>query len=105
MASPERIHEIIDFVTTDAYNDDEVMSGWDVALSDAAALPFPARALGKPVSVLSFDADPRHGLRCEVQGEGVGRRLIGVDALDFEALPEAVREVLEAYEAWSEGDY
>jgi len=105
MASPERIREIIDFASTDAYTDDEVMAGWGVALEDAATLPFHAKALGKPVTVLAFDSDTRHGIRCEIQGEGIGRRWVGVDTLDVESLPEGVREAMEAFEAWSEGDY
>ena len=105
MASPERIREIIDFISTDAYTDDEVMAGWGVVLGDAAALPLHATALGKPVTVLAFDSDTRHGVRCEIQGEGIGRRWVGVDTLDEESLPEGVREAMEAFEAWSEGDY
>lgn len=100
MASPERIREIIDFVTTDAYTDDEVMSGWGIALEDAVTPPIQAMALGQPVTVLAFDSDTHHGLRCEIQGEGVRRRWVGVDALDVESLPQEVRDVLEAYEEW-----
>ena len=105
MASPERIREIIEFATTDAYGDDEVMAGWGVAFDDAVTLPLQARALGKPVTVLAFDSDARHGIRCEIQGEGIGKRWVGVDTLDVESLPEGAREVVEAFEAWSEGDY
>jgi hypothetical protein len=105
MASAERIREIIDFATTDAYSDDEVMTGWGVAFDDAASLPFQATALGRPVTVLEFEADSRHGIRCEIQGEGIGRRWVGVDTLDEESLPEGVREAMEAFEAWSDGDY
>src|SRR6266536_6022923 len=86
MASPERIREIIDFASTDAYTDDEVMAGWGVALEDAATLPFHAKALGKSVTVLAFDSDTRHGIRCEIQGEGIGSRWVGVDTLDVESL-------------------
>jgi hypothetical protein len=100
MASPERIREIIEFVTVDAYSDDEVMAGWGVALEDAADLPFEATALGKPVTVLAFESDDHHGIRCEIQGEGIKKRWVGVDSLDVGSLPEAVREVLEAFEAW-----
>jgi hypothetical protein len=105
MASPERIREIIDFATTDAYTDDEVMTGWGVAFEDAAALPFQATALGKLVTVLEFESDPRHGIRCAIQGEGIGRRWVGMDTLDVESLPEGLREALEAFDAWSAGDY
>jgi hypothetical protein len=105
MTSPERIREIIEFVTTDAYGDDEVMAGWGVALDDAATLPLQAKALEKPVTVLAFESDARHGIRCEIQGKGVGRRWVGVDTLDVESLPEEVRDVMEAFGAWSEGDY
>jgi hypothetical protein len=105
MATPERIREIVEFATTDAYDDDEVMAGWGVALADAAALPFPATALGRPVTVLGFDADPHRSLRCEIEGEGIAARWVGVDALDPESLPEGVREALEAFEAWTAGDY
>jgi len=100
MASPERICEIIEFVTVDAYTDEEMMVGWGVALADAAALPFQATALGKPVTVLEFESDARHGIRCEIQGEGIGRRWIGIDTLDVESLPEAVQEVLKAFDEW-----
>lgn len=99
MATPERIQEIIAFVHMDAYTDDEVMAGWGVALEDAAALPFQATALGKPVTVMAFEAGTHHGIRCEIQGQGIGRRWVGVDALDLESLPEGVRDVLEAFEA------
>jgi hypothetical protein len=105
MTSPERIREIIEFVTTDAYNDHEVMAGWGVALDDAATLPIQATALGKPVTVLAFDSAPERGLRCEIQGEGMGRRWVGVDTLDLESLPAEIQEALEAFEAWSEGTY
>src|SRR5947209_2151099 len=105
MASPERIREIIEFATTDAYTDDEVAAGWGVAFGDAASLPFPATALRKPVTVLEFDSDPGRGVRCEIEGEGTRRRWIGVEALDVESLPEGVRDVLEAYDAWSGGGY
>jgi hypothetical protein len=105
MANPERIREIVEFVSVDAYTEDEVMAGWSVALADAAALPFQATALGTSVTVVEFDSDARHGIRCEIQGEGIARRWVGIDTLDVESLPEAVREVLEAFEAWSGGDY
>ena len=105
MASPERIREIIEFVSTDAYTDDEVMTGWGVALEDAATLPFPGNALGKPVTVLAFDSDEQHGIGCQIQGEGIKRRWVGVDTLDLESLPGEVREVLEAFEAWGAGGY
>lgn len=105
MSSPERVREIIEFVTTDAYTDDEVMTGWGVALDDAAALPLQATALGKPVTVLAFDSDAHHGLRCQIQGEGVHSRWVGVDTLDVVSLPERVRQVLDAFEAWADGDY
>ena len=98
MASPERIREIIEFVTTDAYTDEEVMSGWEVALTDAARLPFQATALGRPVSVLGFESDSRHGIRCTIEGEDQKTRTVGVDALDEESLPEGIRDVLEAFE-------
>jgi hypothetical protein len=55
--------------------------------------------------VLEFEADSRHGIRCEIQGEGIGRRWVGVDTLDVASLPEGVREVMEAFEAWSDGVY
>ena len=42
MATAERIREIIDFATTDAYGDDEVMAGWGVAFEDAATAPLHA---------------------------------------------------------------
>jgi hypothetical protein len=98
MASPERIREIIEFVNMDAYSEDEVMAGWGVALEDAASLPFQAKALGKAVTVLGFESDAHHGIRCEIQGEDIKRRWIGVDSLDEESLPEEVRDVLEAFE-------
>ena len=105
MTDPKRLCEIIEFATTDAYIDDEVMSGWGVALDDTANLPFEAAALGKPVTVLAFEADTHHGIRCEIQGEGIRRRWIGVDALDVDSLPKGVQEALEAFDAWSEGNY
>ena len=105
MASPERIREIIEFVSVDAYTDDEVAMGWSVALDDAATLPFQATALGKPVTVLEFDSDARRGVPCEIQGQGGAKRWIGTDALDEESLPEGVREVLDAYDAWCQGGY
>jgi hypothetical protein len=105
MATSERIQDIIDFVSTDAYDEEEVMAGWGVALDSAATRPFPATALGQEVTVLAFESDTRHGLRCEVERETGSPKWIGVDVLDFDSLPEAVQEVLEAFEAWTEGDY
>src|SRR5207248_2753311 len=105
MASPERIREIIEFVSVDAYTDDEVMAGWGVALDDTGAVPFQATALGKPVTVLAFDSDSGSGLRCQIQGEGTARRWVGIDALDPDSLPEEVNEVLAAYDAWAAGTY
>ena len=105
MASRERIRELVDFVNTDAYSEEQVMVGWGVAFEDAATIPFQAVALGKPVTVLAFEADAQHGVRCEIEGEGIKRRWVGMDTLDVESLPESVREVMEAFEAWSEGDY
>jgi hypothetical protein len=105
MASPERIREIIEFVSTDAYTDDEVMEGWGVALDDAATLPFQGTALGKPVTLLAFDSDGQHGIRCQIQAKGIGKRWVGVGTLDLASLPEEVREVLEAFEAWAGGHY
>jgi hypothetical protein len=105
MATPERIHEIIEFATTDAYNEDEQMGGWGVALDEVARFPFAAAALGKSVRVLAFDAVAGKGIRCEIEGAGIGRRWVGIDTLDAASLPEPVREVLDAYDAWSAGDY
>lgn len=105
MANPRRIREIIDFVSADTCSEDEVMSGWGVAFDDAGTHPFQATALGKPVTVLAFDADKSHGVRCQVQGEGIAERWVGVDALDGESLPQELRDVVEAFESWSEGDY
>jgi hypothetical protein len=90
MANPERIREIIEFVSVDAYTEDEVMAGWSVALADAAALPFQATALGTPVTVVEFDSDARHGIRCEIQGEGIGRRCVGIDTLTGSSLCDGV---------------
>lgn len=77
MASEERIREIIEFATTDAYGEYEPMSGWAVVLEDAVALPFQSTALGRPITVLEFDSDPQRGIRCAIQGEGIGRRWVG----------------------------
>lgn len=49
MASPQRIREIIEFVTTDADTEVEVMAGWGVALEDTRpAAPSRLRRSAEP---------------------------------------------------------
>lgn len=98
MATPERIREIVEQVHMDAYGEDEVMAGWEVAFQDAAETPFNATALGRPVQVLSFSGEPSRGVRALIRGEGMPQRWVGMDALDPETLPQPVRDVFEAYE-------
>jgi hypothetical protein len=105
MATPERIREIVESATVDAYGEDEQAMGWEVTFQDAVRFPFKANALGKPVQVVGLEVDPHRGVRCEIEGSGIARRQVSLDTLDKGTLPETLQEVWEAWEAWQGGGY
>jgi hypothetical protein len=84
----QRLQEIIEFATTDAYTPYEQMGGWAIALNEARRPPFPAEALGIPVTVLEMEADEDRGLKCLIRGDRFGERWVDIHTLDFASLPE-----------------
>ena len=62
------LHELIEEITVDAYNDDEKLRAFRQVIEDEVSFPFDGFVIGEPVSVLEIDYDgnERRGLtaRC-----------------------------------------
>jgi hypothetical protein len=100
-----RMRELIEEATVDCYNEDEARVSVETTVADNVVCPFRAKVIGEEVEVVE--------VRCRTAGFGVDAvcRYKGkdykIDILSLEwpkQKPEGF-EWVEAYEAWSTGQY
>jgi hypothetical protein len=94
------LDKLISEITTDCYNDDEELTGFENAFDEEAALPCSGTVIGEEVQVLSVSI--QQGRReliatCERRGR---RYQISLLDIEFQADPETER-LLAAYRRWA----
>jgi hypothetical protein len=99
-SSDRDLDELISEITTDCYNDDEELMGFENAFEEQANLPCPGTVIGEPVQVLSIATqDGRRELiaTCEHRGRQYQLTLLDVE-LQFD---QETTRLLEAYRRWA----
>jgi hypothetical protein len=96
MDRDEEIAEIL----VDTYDEYEEMASWEVAFQDAINIPFEATLLGVSVTVTGFRANNSHAIQCRVRHEKK-ERWIGVEDLDEETIPNAMKHLLGLFRYWT----
>lgn len=96
----DELDELIAELTTDAYGDDEQLTGFLTVAEDALQAPEPASIVGVPITVVNIDAGPdvRRGLTAVCERDGARYEVSLVD-LVFPANSELGR-VAAAYRRW-----
>ena len=100
---PERLRELIEEGTVDAYDEYEQHTGLLTMLEDHVVCPFKARVIGEVVEVTNFEW-PESGLgfkaRCQYKSKTYS---VDITSLEWtEPLPEGF-EWIEAFFEWSKG--
>jgi hypothetical protein len=99
----DRIDELIEEITVDAYGDSEQLCSFRQAFEDNARFPFLGRVVGVEVDVtaVDFDGDERRGLVALCRRAG-GRHTVSLlDVAPVGPLPLETRALLDAYRRWS----
>lgn len=94
------LDDLISEITTDCYNDDEELMGFENAFDEQASLPCPGTVVGEEVQVLSIAT--REGRRELIATcERAGRRY-ELALLDVELQADSATErMIAAYRRWS----
>ena len=102
--SPDRadtdLDDLIDEITTDAYDHDEALMGFENAFDEAACLPCPATVIGETVEILSVaTSNDRQELIATCQHVGLRHHIALLD-ITINADQPASR-LLAAYRHWT----
>ena len=94
------LDDLISEITTDCYNEDEELTGFENAFDEEAELPCAGSVIGEEVQVLSIAS--QHGRRelvatCERRG---GRYEVSLFDVKLQANP-ATERLLAAYRRWA----
>ncbi|MDQ3632584.1 MAG: hypothetical protein M3417_15205 [Actinomycetota bacterium] len=97
--SDRELDGLIDEITIDCYDEDEVLTAFEVAFDEDARLPCPGTVIGEPVEVVSIGL--RNGRRelvatCQHAGS---RHDIALLDVDVDAHP-ALARLIAAYRRW-----
>ena len=105
MLSEERLEELVEEATVDAYDEYEQRSGFSCAIGDNLVLPFETEVLGVKVAVVAIDM-ARDNQIVAVCVRGGSRQRIPILELPLPDPPPGGVEWIEAYRYWSGGaDY
>jgi hypothetical protein len=95
------LDELITEITTDCYDKDEELTGFECAFDEQAALPCPGTVIGEDVRVLSVAT--QYGRRELVATCERGGRRYQIALLDVELKTNrATERLLSAYRRWAE---
>lgn len=103
ITDPERLQELIEEATVDAYGEDEQHSGFVTMIQDNVVCPFKAKVIGENVEVTGLDwPDSGYGVKvmCRHKGKTYPIDIASLEWTD--ALPEGF-EWIEAYFEWLKG--
>lgn len=103
ITDPERLNELIEEATVDAYDEEEQHTGLLTMIEDNVVCPFKAQLIGEKVEVTEF-VWPKSGLGLKVECRYKGKtHLVDITSLEWtDPLPEGF-EWIEAYLEWREG--
>lgn len=98
--SDRDLDDLISEITTDCYNDDEELMGFENAFDEEAALPCPGTVVGEDVQVLSVATETgRRELIATCERRGRRYQLALLD-IELQADP-ATQRLLAAYRRWA----
>jgi hypothetical protein len=93
------LDDLISEITVDTYNDDEALTGFEVAFEDRVSFPLSGTIVGQEVQVLSVSV-PK-GRRELIASCKHGRRRYDLNLLDVECFGDPTFErILAAYRRW-----
>jgi hypothetical protein len=100
MPSDDKLDDLIEQITVDAYGDEGYWSFLQ-AIEDDVRFPFTASLVGTPVVVtrIDFGGDERRGLVASVERDGTSATISILD-LDFTATGQPVARIVAAYRRW-----
>lgn len=103
ITDPERLSELIEEATIDAYGDEEQHTGLLTMIEDNVVCPFKAKLIGEVVEITDF-VWPDSGLGLKVKCTHKGKtHLIDITSLEWtDPLPEGF-EWIEVYFEWRRG--
>ncbi len=103
VTDPERLQELIEEATVDAYGEDEQHTGLLTMIGDNVVCPFKAKIIGEEVKATAFEhPESGYGLKvmCRYKGETYPIDITSLEWID--PLPEGF-EWIEAYFEWLKG--
>lgn len=100
--SKDRLKELVEEATVDAYGDEEQASGLFTMLEDNLRLPFTTRVLGADVTVEAIDLTGDNQIMA-VCRKGSSRQRIPLNELPLPSPPPEGTEWIEAYRYWRSG--
>lgn len=98
----EKLDELIEEATVDAYDEYEQRVGFLTMIQDNVSMPFPAMIYGDPVTIVAIDGDDRV-IKATIKKNG---KRYPVDILDLEMDEAKVKgiEWVAAYRKWERGN-
>jgi len=94
------LDNLIEEITVDCNDEDEVLMGFEGAFDENASLPCPGTVVGEPVELLSVSAgDQRRGLTATCQRAGRSYEIALLD-INIHADP-ATSRLIAAYRRWA----
>lgn len=100
--SKQRLAEMIDEATVDAYNDSELATAWFTMIDENLAMPFETSVLGVSVTVRRIDLTDSEQIVATCW-RGKVRQVISILELPLPAPSPAGAEWIEAYRYWRKG--
>ena len=103
VTDPERLQELIEEATVDAYGEDEQHMGFLTMIEDNVACPFKAKIIGEEVEATAVESpESGYGLKviCRYKGKLYPIDITSLEWID--PLPEGF-EWIEAYFEWLKG--
>jgi hypothetical protein len=97
--SKERLAEMIEEATVDAYNESEQITGWFTMIEQSLAMPFETVVLGVPVVVKRVDLTPSEQIVAVCTGDR-DRQSIPILDLPLPTPPPEGAEWIEAFRQW-----
>jgi hypothetical protein len=102
----DRIDDLIEDVTVDAYGPDEQLWAFRQVFEDTARFPFAAQVVGVDVQVdmVDYDGDDRRGLIAICQRDGQQHRVSLLDVILREPVDPEPAQLMQAYRRWAGAD-
>ena len=102
MASRERLDELIEEATVDAYGPAEQAVGWLTMIEEHVGFPFVTEVLGIDAEVVGVDLTEMDEILAVCRRGNHSQRIL-LSELPLPSSPPAGAERIEAYRVWSRG--